>query len=333
MVWELSFMEGKMKVFDSSFILVIMLCAVLLSGCSEKEEKSEETQTASVENVEVVSDEQEVATPEEKINPQIEVTVEKQDPIEAIVDDNPELLADGDDSGDNPDAGDGETDDGSSLTNPGDSAPEDAIEGGEHDHIEEEQPKQAPRIIWLGDSLTQGSLGDRDDNLANAPYVRLAGLLSGYGNVVEGYGYYGYNTHDILWKYGETLNGAGKDADAIYIFWCGSNDWVDDHVANTETGGVISEIDNFLANNGNPISKYIVIGTTARYQLREGALYEVINASLSGHYGAHYMDVNSFISQDVENGGYVIDQVHLTQESYDKVADAVFSKLKALGYI
>lgn len=315
-----------MRVFHFGFILVVMLCAAMLFGCSEeKEDTTKETVAA-------VSEEAEIAE-EEKISPQIDVSVDKQEPIEAIVDDNPDQVVD-DDPGDNPDSDGGEGNgDGEHSLSEGTDAPQEALEAGDHDHIEEEQPKQASRIIWLGDSLTQGSLGDRDDNLANAPYVRLAGLLSDYGNVVEGYGYYGYNTHDILWSYGETLNGAGKDADAIYIFWCGSNDWVDDHVANTETGGVISEIDNFLANNGNPISKYIVIGTTARYQLREGALYEVINASLSGHYGAHYMDVNSFISQDIENGGYVIDQVHLKQESYDKVADAVFSKLKALGYI
>ena len=31
-------------------------------------------------------------------------------------------------------------------------------------------------IVWLGDSLTQGSLGHKNDNLANAPYEKLKSL-------------------------------------------------------------------------------------------------------------------------------------------------------------
>ncbi len=205
--------------------------------------------------------------------------------------------------------------------------------GSEHDHTEEKQPALSPRIIWLGDSLTQGSLGDRDDNLDYAPYIKLGELVKPYGNTVEGYGYYGYNTHDILWTYGETLNGQPKDKDAIYIFWCGSNDWVVDDIPNTETAGVMAEIDNFLANNGAPIEKYVVIGTTARLQLREGELYNIINAALASHYGNHYIEVNDMIDTDTMDGGYVIDAVHLKQESYDKVAARVFEKLKSLGYI
>lgn len=194
-------------------------------------------------------------------------------------------------------------------------------------------------IVWLGDSLTQGSLGDIDDNLPNAPYIKLAQLS---GRNVEGYGYYGYNTHDIFWVYvDEAHENQKKDPNKTYVFWVGSNDWVVDGATNDDAGKVISEIDSFVSGGG--ITKYIVLGTTARYELRSdyrgynGAenanigkdMYSLINQQLSGHYGEKYLDVNTVISTE---GGYGPDNIHLTQASYDAVADLVYKKVIELGY-
>ncbi len=179
-------------------------------------------------------------------------------------------------------------------------------------------------IVWLGDSLTQGSLGDEDDNLANAPYVRLSKKVS---VPVEGYGFYGHNTHDIFWMYrDETQKGQEIDPDKVYIFWVGSCDWCPDEGPNADTAPVISQIDNFLAQNGG-VNNYIVIGTTSRWRL--GDLYVPINNDLAAHYGSHYMDCINIINRY----GYSEDNTHLSQASYDAIADAVCDKLKALGYI
>lgn len=179
-------------------------------------------------------------------------------------------------------------------------------------------------IVWLGDSLTQGSLGDDNDNLANAPYEKLKNMV----NVpVEGYGLYGYNTHDIFWVYlDEDHFNQEVDPQKTYVFWVGSNDWVVDGIPNSETSGVINEIDSFL-NRGGGISNYIVLGTTSRINL--GDLYIPINKELKSHYGQHYMDVIDIINKY----GYTPDNTHLSQESYDAIAAAVYEKLKSLGYI
>ncbi len=180
-------------------------------------------------------------------------------------------------------------------------------------------------IVWLGDSLTQGSLGHDNDNLPNAPYEKLKKLA----NVpVEGYGMYGFNTGDILWTYTEaSWMNQERDPNKTYVFWVGSNDWVKDGVANTETADVIARVDDFLNRNGVVLNDYIVLGTTARYEL--GDSYKVINAALAQHYGKHYLDVIDVIGPD----GYGEDRIHLTQAAYDNVAKAVYNKLKALGYI
>ncbi|MCR5301635.1 MAG: SGNH/GDSL hydrolase family protein [Lachnospiraceae bacterium] len=180
----------------------------------------------------------------------------------------------------------------------------------------------AKGIVWLGDSLTQGSLGHNNDNLANAPYERLKKKV----NVpVEGYGFYGYKTHDILWVYTDSDHmNQTIDPDKIYIFWVGSCDWANDGDPNSDTAPVINDVDRFIAEGG--IDKYIMIGTTSRHIL--GDLYVPINNDLKAHYGEHYMDVIDLINQY----GYSEDNTHLSQASYDAIADAVFEKLKSLGY-
>ena len=187
-------------------------------------------------------------------------------------------------------------------------------------HADRGQP-----LVWLGDSLTQGSLGDKDDNLENAPYVRLAELVQ---VPVEGIGLYGYTTGEVLWTY---VDGDHYDQEAdpkkTYIFWLGSNDWVTDDGANSDTAQVISQIDDFLDSYDGPVKNYIVIGTTSRHEL--GDLYKNINKDLYEHYKEHYMDVIDII----DKYGYTEDKTHLTQASYDAVADAVYEKLKELGYI
>lgn len=183
---------------------------------------------------------------------------------------------------------------------------------------------KSKKIVWLGDSLTQGSLGDDNDNLANAPYEKLKTMTS---VPVEGYGLYGYKTNTIFWVYvdGDHYN-QEVDPDNTYIFWVGSNDWVVDGVPNADTAPVISQIDDFLTKFGT-IDKYIVIGTTSRYEL--GDMYKSINKDLAAHYGDHYLDVIDIINKY----GYGSDNIHLTQATYDAVAKAVYEKLKQLGYI
>ncbi len=184
--------------------------------------------------------------------------------------------------------------------------------------------KTGRTIVWLGDSLTQGSLGDDNDNLAHAPYVKLQSLVA---NKVEGYGLYGYKTHDIFWVYRDEGHYDQRvDPNKIYIFWVGSNDWCPDDSENTNTAPVIAEIDNFLS--AGPVKDYIVIGTTQRWRLGiERA--RIINADLQAKYGSHYIDVVDII----EANGFAPDNTHLSQASYDAIAVAVHNKLKALGYI
>ena len=187
-------------------------------------------------------------------------------------------------------------------------------------------------IVWLGDSLTQGSLGHDKDNIGNAPYVKLAKLS---GRVIEGYGYYGYKTHDIFWVYvDEEHENQKKDSNKTYVFWVGSNDWVVDGKTNDNADSVIGEIDSFVS--GGNITKYIVLGTTARYELRKDYkenngtdLYQSINDKLKEHYGDKYLDVNTVIS--IEDG-YGPDNIHLTQESYDAVAELVNKKIDDMGW-
>ena len=185
-------------------------------------------------------------------------------------------------------------------------------------------PDTLRTIVWLGDSLTQGSLGEDNDNLPNAPYVKLQSMIP---NKVEGYGLYGYNTHDIFWVYkDEDHYDQTVDPNKIYIFWVGSNDWCPIDGENTNTAPVIAEIDSFLQSGG--VKDYIVMGTTQRWRLGLDRA-KIINADLAAHYGNHYMDVIDLI----EKNGFSEDNTHLSQASYDAIAGAVCAKLKALGYI
>ncbi|MCR4923961.1 MAG: SGNH/GDSL hydrolase family protein [Lachnospiraceae bacterium] len=185
-------------------------------------------------------------------------------------------------------------------------------------------------IVWLGDSLTQGSLGAKDDNLDNAPYVTLSKLS---GANVEGFGYWGFNTHDILWAYeDESYAGQSPDPDKVYVFWCGSNDWVVGGEPNTDVEAVIKTLDDYISKSA--LNKYIVLGTTSRFELRneEGGpdMSSLINEGLKAHYGDLYLDVDSSLSKEK---GYVDDRVHLTQDSYDAIAGLVYDKLRALNYL
>lgn len=213
----------------------------------------------------------------------------------------------------------------SELSNPIEAEPQQTASLGSYDVGDE------PTIVWLGDSLTQGSLGERNDNIPNAPYERLKKLVAPIP--VEGYGLYGYDTYYIFDTYyiykgylDEWNNYHGVDINNIYVIWVGSNDWVNSGKANSETQPVINEIDKFLTDFGD-VEKYVVIGTTSRYEI--GDLYLSINNDLRAHYGEHYLDIISVIDEY----GYSEDQVHLSQASYDAVAEAVFRKLKTLGYI
>ena len=190
--------------------------------------------------------------------------------------------------------------------------------------------KQDYTIVWIGDSLTQGSLGEANDNLPNAPYVKLAEIT---GNKVQGFGYYGYNTHDIFWFFSdEDHDNQRKNPAKVYVFWCGSNDWVVNGVPNSDAKPVISQIDSFISSGG--IDKYIVMGTTQRLELRGSSddfnMYDMINSQLKEHYGEHYFDVTDIISI---KEGYGPDRIHLTQESYDLVATKLAEKLNRMNYL
>jgi len=194
---------------------------------------------------------------------------------------------------------------------------------------EENFENDNPVIVWLGDSISQGSLGDDGDNLPGAPYNLLA---QKYNLEVEGYGFYGNNTHDVLWRYkDETQENQKVDPDKVYIFWLGLNDWVDNGSPNTDTEKVINELDTFITNG--QIDKYIIMGPTARIELRNSvngsAMYDIIDSNVCNHYGQHYLRVLDTIGLD----GFGPDGVHLTNETYEKIADLVHEKLVEMNYL
>lgn len=203
---------------------------------------------------------------------------------------------------------------------------EQSVEQGEPELSENEKN---PTIVWLGDSLTQGSLGDEYDNLIGAPCVIL---MNNYNLNVEGYGFYGNNTGAVLWRYtDETQENQVRDPAKVYIFWLGSNDWVIDGQPNTDAESVITRLDDFISYG--KIDKYIIMGTTARYELRVQEsgkpMYEIINDKLENHYKNHYMDVIDIIGDD----GYGPDEIHLKAKTYEDVAQMVYNKLIEMGYI
>lgn len=172
------------------------------------------------------------------------------------------------------------------------------------------------KIVWIGDSLSQGSLGDDNFNKDNpwAPYYALQNHVD---IPVDGYGYYGYVSHDCLWKFGQ--DGGVKDPNTLYIFWVGSNDFRE---GVKETDTVIYEIDNFLA-NGN-LTRYLVLGTTNREEIRDNGEYVEINNKLAEYYKDRFLDIMPYVE-------FGPDMLHLTKESYTKVGDAVYEKLHSIG--
>jgi hypothetical protein len=192
--------------------------------------------------------------------------------------------------------------------------PEDETQTEPEERAEDEGP--SVDIVWLGDSLTQGSLGDdnRNENNPQAPW-RVLGEISGLD--VAGCGFYGHKTHDIFWLYGE-YNGV-KDPRITYVYWVGSNDFFD---SPDNIGTVIEEIDRFNENVG--ITKYLVLGTTNRGDMDPNA-YIGINEVFEKTYGDKYLDIMPYVE-------FGPDKVHLTEASYRKVAEAVWEKLKILYY-
>ncbi len=176
---------------------------------------------------------------------------------------------------------------------------------------------EAPlEIVWIGDSLTQGSLGDDNHNTNNpqAPYKVFAEMTD---IPVRGYGYYGYNAHDCFWKYGE--DGGSKNTDNLYVLWVGSNDWV----ANpTDVETVIAEIDKFI--DDGSLKDYLILGTTNRLELIQNDAYQTINKALEEKYQSRYLDIISCVE-------FSEDGVHLTEQSYADIATAVMDKLVDLS--
>ena len=168
-----------------------------------------------------------------------------------------------------------------------------------------------PDIIWIGDSLTQGSLGDDNHNENNpqAPW-RVLGEISGLK--VNGVGFYGYTAHDIFWAYGE-YNGI-KDPQITYVYWVGSNDC---HESPDNVKYVIEETDRFNANNG--ITDFLMLGTTRRGDM-PAEYADSFNKALSDYYGDKYLDILPYVE-------YGPDGVHLTEGSYAAIARAVYEKL------
>lgn len=203
-------------------------------------------------------------------------------------------------------------------TNKGDAPNE--VKDDAPDETKDESANSDPKpwdIVWLGDSLTQGSLGPDNGNENNpqAPWRVLADLS---GKNVDGWGLYGYNTHDILWVYSE--NGGIKDPAVTYVYWVGSNDFHDspDNITN-----VMDEIDRFNTDGG--ITRYLVLGTTNRGDLEEG--FEIpVNNAFAGRYGERYLDIMPYVE-------YGPDKIHLTEGSYRRIAEAVYDKLMSLGYL
>ena len=202
-----------------------------------------------------------------------------------------------------------------------------AADGGTESHCEVTVPA-VQGIEWLGDSLTQGGLRSKNDNLANAPYVKLQKKLTANNEIVPvyGLGLWGKNTSEIFSEYRSKRT---IDPNKVYVFWVGSNDWVLYDRIITDISDVADKTDSFLSKNGG-VDKYIVIGTTSRYELdRKNEAWRTINAALKDHYGEHYLDIMDII----QTYGIGPDRTHLTQASYDKIAEAVYNKIKELNYL
>lgn len=177
------------------------------------------------------------------------------------------------------------------------------------------------KIVWIGDSLTQGSLGVDNHNQNNpwAPYRVLESMVD---IPVEGYGYYGADTNICLWAYeSPERDGQVKDPNALYIFWVGSNDFCDNGAGMIDV--VMCRIDQFI--NEGSISRYLVLGTTDRWEIRNGG-YLDINSRFAEHYGDRFMDIMQYRY-------FAADDTHLRKFAYVNIGKAVFTKLVELGDI
>ena len=187
----------------------------------------------------------------------------------------------------------------------------DEVPEAEIEEVSEVVSKTLPQIVWLGDSLTQGSLGDNNENVNN-PQAPWRVLGEKYKLDVVGYGYYAYVAHDIFWRYGE--DGGIKDPGKIYVFWVGANDFTES-AANLAT--VIDEIDRFVTAGG--IDKFMVLGTTNREIISPEDL-KLINNGFENHYPNQYLDIVEYVE-------FGPDGTHLTPASYERIADAVYDEL------
>ena len=310
-----------MRIIFFDFITVFFIMAAgafMLSGCSYKK-KPEPEPVISVEEEypgpAIEDDDSDFVPGDPELLDKERLSVA----AEAIVNDaGPDIVPDEEEDG-----GDGHR-----LSGSQGEAGELEAELSEEDHTEEEQPVQGCGIVWLGDSLTQGSLGDMDDNLSNAPYERLAKLCEDRGNVVEGFGYYAYVTSDIFWRYCEYYeNGEPKDPEKVYVLWVGSNDFALASDPLSAVAEVEAQIDSFV---GDRLKKYIVLSHLPRTETIPGDTYKHINTALKEKYKSRFLDITSCAPFPE---GFQGDGVHLTQQSYDKVAEAVYYKLMEMGYI
>lgn len=295
----------------TKILLILLSCIVFisLSACDKDDDTKENVgETESV----VQTSENTQAEPVIEVVREIDDVPENNDD-DAVLEDEKETLDESQivETGDTI-SDESESDSEASETSDEQTDTSDKEENKESDDKEDtESSKKLPRVIWLGDSLTQGSLGDDNGNVNN-PQAPWRVVASKYGIDIIGYGYYGHNTHDLLWRYGE--DGGKKNSENIYVFWAGSNDFV-----NSENGinDVLYEINRFVE-AGN-IDKYIVMGTTDREALgREKAV--AINSMLKQAYGSKYLDILDYVE-------FGPDQTHLTVNSYSRIADVVYNKI------
>ena len=303
----------------SAVLLIILpaICRIALSGCSEAPPASSDTDQIITDSPEIITDNPVVTTdspetitynPEQSDNAPSDSGKDTSDPVSDAVDDSQDEQYTYNPDRDNLSCTDA---DAYSTEETGTGTESEAgVDSGDDPKV----PEDFFGVVWIGDSLTQGSLGDNNFNKNNpqAPW-RVLGDISGWK--VWGVGFYGYNTSDILWAYTE-YDGL-TDPGYIYVFWVGSNDFRE---SPGNVDSVIEQTDRFIS--VHEIDKYLILGTTNRGDMDPDA-YVGINSRLSNRYGDRYLDIMPCVE-------YEYDGVHLTVDSYKKVAEAVYRKLKQL---
>lgn len=295
------FLKSNNHTVSKSVLITFSLLLLLLIGCKKTDVNSSKEPDAAPAQEIIIERTEETANNEQAVNTAAEAS------------DNAEDI---DKSADNAANNSNETEEPESEN--ADSQDEGIYEGTYEDEDESEEVDKGnhslPKVIWLGDSLTQGAL-DIDNGNVNNPQAPWRVIASKYGIDITGYGYYGYVTHDIFWKFGE--DGGLRDKNNVYIFWVGANDFV---LSDTAVYDVIKETNQFMENGG--IDKYVIVGTTDRELLGHDKAIE-INALLKKTYGSHYVDIIDCLE-------FGPDGSHLTVDSYSKVADTVYKKLISL---